>query len=177
MNTTILTSQQKSQPIKQTSPALKHKKVMVGLIILGLILFFGMWFSMATQTLFYAWDESIYAFFSQLRESTPAVGTSVARLFGKAGSQGITLVTIILLTIWAFRRQGRQFWLLFTAVVGVEFLWLPVVFGIGRPRPTVVRTVGDVILPGLVTFALIIGGLWGTVTGNPDTTERLPAQA
>lgn len=143
-------------PVYQSSPALKNKRLIVGLIVIGLALFFVMWWSVASQSLFYSLDAPLNVWFTQLRHDASKSVTNAARLIGKAGSQGITAVTILLLTILAFRRQFRRFALLFAAVVGVELLWLPVVFGIGRPRPTEVRTVGDIVLPGFPSGHVMI---------------------
>jgi undecaprenyl-diphosphatase len=45
---------------------------------------------------------------------------------------------------------------MFASVVGIEFLWLAVVFTIGRPRPVEVRTVGDILLPGFPSGHVMI---------------------
>jgi hypothetical protein len=82
------------QTVKINSPALKNKKIATALIAGGLALFFIMWFSVATQSLFYVWDELLNEAFKQLRQNAPAQATQGARMLGKAGSQGITAVTI-----------------------------------------------------------------------------------
>jgi undecaprenyl-diphosphatase len=145
-----------NKSVFQSSPALKNQKLIVSLIIMSLIVFFVMWFSFETESLFFILDEPINEYFLELRESSSEFVINVARIIGKTGSQGITAFTIILLTVFALRRLFRNFWLLFASVVGVEFLWLPVVFGIGRPRPTEVRTVGDVVLPGFPSGHVMI---------------------
>jgi membrane-associated phospholipid phosphatase len=135
---------------------MKNKRLVAGSIIISLIIFIVMWVSIETESLFFNLDEPINDYFLELRENASESLVSTARLIGKGGSQGITALTIILLTVFALRRQFRRFWLLFAAVVGVEFLWLPVVFGIGRPRPTEVRTVGDILLPGFPSGHVMI---------------------
>ncbi len=155
---------QTEESVFESSPALENKKLIASLIIISLIIFLVMWVSVETESLFFSLDEPINEYFLELRENSSEFLVSVARIIGKVGSQGITALTIILLTIFALRRQFRKFWLLFASVVGVEFLWLPIVFGIGRPRPTEVRTVGDIILPGFPSgHVMIFIAFFGTL--------------
>lgn len=137
-----------TRPNRKASLALKNKQLIATLVASGLGLFFVAWLSVVTESLLYAWDQPINSYFTQLRQSSPAWITSASHYFARAGSQGITAVTILLLFIWAFRRRFRYFWLLLTTVIGVELLWLALVFLIGRPRPTEITAFGDTALPG-----------------------------
>lgn len=128
-------------------PALQNRHIFVGLAILGLAVFMLMWLSFGAEILFYAWDHPLSQFFATLREGAQTWVVSTARAIGKVGSQGITGLTVLLLIIWAIRRRFRRFWLLLVTVLGVELLWVAVVFAIGRPRPIEVRTVGNILLP------------------------------
>ncbi len=149
---------------EKTSPILKHKGVVLGLIAFGLFVFFIMWYSVKTESLFFVWDEPVNRYFLQLRESASPEMTSLARAFGKAGSQGITAVSILLMIYWVVRRQFRRFWFMFAAMTGVELLWLSVVFGIGRPRPVEVRTVADIILPSFPSgHVMLFSAFVGTI--------------
>lgn len=127
--------------------ALDNFPLFMALAAVGLGLFLLMWLSYRAEILFYAWDRPINQFFQAVRQGAQAWVVSAARFYGKAGSQGITVITILLVIFWGVRRKIRHFWLMLVTVLGVELLWLAVVFAIGRPRPVEVRTVGDIVLP------------------------------
>jgi undecaprenyl-diphosphatase len=153
-----------SSPAVQSSPALQNKRVVIGLIVIGLSLFFVMWLSLTTQSLFFHLDEPVNLFFMEFRQDAPDWLTGLAHIMVRAGSQGLTAVTIILLIIMAFRRQFHRFWLLFAAVGGGELLWLPLIFLIDRTRPTEVRAISGFVLPGFPSgHAMIIVAFFGAL--------------
>ena len=145
-----------SEPIFESSPALRNKSFVTGLVVVSLILFFLMWLSAVTDGLFHLIDEPINRFFIDLNQNAPEWVDSVGDIFVRAGSQGLTVVAIILLAVMAFRRQFREFWLLFASVAGGELLWLPLIFAVDRPRPTEVRAISGLVLPGFPSGHVMI---------------------
>ena len=134
--------------VSKTSPALKNKRLALGLIGFGLLLFLLMGLSVYTESLFYRWDQPVNDYFAQLYRDAPNWLKSLARYIEIVGSEGLTIATVILLIVWAIRRQFRYFWLMLVTIFGVRIVWLAILFAIGRPRPTEVRAYFDIVLPG-----------------------------
>lgn len=133
---------------REGSPALRNKGLAIALIGIGLVLFAVMGLSVYTESLFYLWDQPINDYFAGLYQNAPQWLRSLARYIEIAGSEGIMIATVALLVIWAIRRQFRYFWLLLVTIVGVRIVWLAILFAVGRPRPTEVRVIFGVVLPG-----------------------------
>lgn len=54
------------------SPALQNRDLVIGLIAVSLALFFLMWISVATDSLFVVLDEPVNRFFAQVHAAAPA---------------------------------------------------------------------------------------------------------
>lgn len=140
----------------EPSLALRNKGLVIGLIAFGLLIFLVMGFSVYTGSLFYFWDRPINDYFGQLYQDAAEWIKLSARYVEIAGSEGILVVTAILLIVWLVRGRLRYFWLLFVSVVGGRIAWLAVLFAIGRPRPTEVRAMLGVLLPGFPSGHMMI---------------------
>lgn len=141
---------------REPSPALRNKRLAIGLIAFGLLIFLVMGFSVYTGRLFYLWDRPINDYFGQLYQNASEWMKLSARYVEIAGSEGILVATALLLIVWLVRDRLRYFWLLFVAVVGGRIAWLAVLFAIGRPRPTEVRAMLGVLLPGFPSGHMMI---------------------
>ncbi len=130
------------------SPLLRHKGLAIGLIALGLSLFFSMLFSYRRKLWFSLWDEPVLGYFKRYRLTTPEWLTTIVQFGSNLGNMGLSATTTLLLGYWLWKRQMRHFWLLFSSVAGVELLWLTVTFILKRTRPREIRTVFNIILPG-----------------------------
>ena len=131
-----------------TSPLLRHKSIPLGLIALGLSLFFTMLISYRRGKWFSRWDQPVLAYFKKYRLTTPDWLTTIVQFGSNLGNKGLSLVTTLLLIYWAFKRQARHFCLLFFSVAGVELLWLATTFFLQRKRPREIRTAFNLVLPG-----------------------------
>ena len=131
-----------------TSPLLRHKGIPLGLIALGLSLFFSMLISYRRERWFSQWDQPVLAYFREYRLTTPEWLTTIVQFGSNLGNMGLSLVTTLLLIYWAIKRQVRHFCLLFFSVAGVELLWLATTFFLQRTRPREIRTAFNLVLPG-----------------------------
>ena len=144
-------------------PILKHVRLAVWLILVGILLFFTMGLSVSSKAFFSSFDRTVIDGLRQLEQNWPAWIINAIRTYSLYLDYITMAGGFIAAVYFIFKKEWRNFFLVLFVLGGTQLIWLSLVFSIDRPRPHVVYAfTNHVSLPGFPSgHAMLAVPIWG----------------